>query len=1116
MAQLSSPGVSVTVIDESFYTPAAAGTVPLFVVASASNKQNSSATGTAPGTLKANAGQVYLLTSQKDLGDTFGIPKFYTDSSNNPIHAGEQNEYGLEAAYSFLGVSNRAYVVRADLDLAQLTGTSTAPTSAPADGTYWLDTADTLWGIFSWNQQPATTTGGQTFSNQVPLVITSTSYVDGSNAPLSSYGSIGQYAVVATTTLLKVWYKKPLTSTAAGTWVQVGSAAWAASIPTATGNILDASVTLLNSDTFVINGTSITGVTSLTALITAINANSTLIAAGITAAKINNYLVLYSNGTATYQSYAAGSITLSGLSVAKVGLNQGYTTTIAGASTWSYLCPALTLAPHTQIPTYKNTDGGSTYVNGRPTGSIWVKTTYPNLGALYFVKKYNVAAAAWQLQTTTVQASGQAAIYALDPVGGGDNIAAGTTYIKYNDDEGAPNLADFKVYYRTGVGATTITSNIVGASTFTAGTNTFTIQESVAGSATLSSAVTISFTAAGTSADAATLLTAFTAAGFVNLQATLNSNNSITISHILSGEFRLVDGTNLPLSKLFSTSTTANFYPNPAGTANNYVASLWSSTVAGNGFITASASAPTAIPANGTLWYDSALTDADILVNNGSIWVGYKNYTQNAAGGGTTDPLGPTISATQPTKQQDGVTALANGDLWIKSSNTEDYPEIYKYNFVTKLWVQIDNTDHTSENGIIFYDARWNTSGAGSNTPGTIASLLTSNFVDPDCPSPQLYPKGMLLWNLRRSSFNVKKYVSGYINTANLNTQYSNEPMTAYFADRWVTAVGDDYQGEGAFGRHAQRSVVLQALTALTNSNQQIRDTESRVFNLLACPGYTEMITPLVNLNYDRGLTAFVVADSPARLTADATSLSNWGNNVNTAVDNGEQGLVTTDATLGVFYPWGYTTDLLGNNIVVPPSHMMLRTIALSDNVSYPWFAPAGTRRGGITNASSTGYVDAATGEFQAVALNGGQRDTLASVHVNPLTYLAGTGLVNYGQYTRQLTASSLDRINVTRLVIYLRRQLDLLAKPYIFEPNDTITRNEIKQAAEQLLLELVGQRAIYDFLVVCDTSNNTPARIDRSELYLDIAIEPVKAVEFIYIPLRLKNTGAIKGLSGQ
>jgi phage tail sheath protein FI len=82
-----------------------------------------------------------------------------------------------------------------------------------------------------------------------------------------------------------------------------------------------------------------------------------------------------------------------------------------------------------------------------------------------------------------------------------------------------------------------------------------------------------------------------------------------------------------------------------------------------------------------------------------------------------------------------------------------------------------------------------------------------------------------------------------------------------------------------------------------------------------------------------------------------------------------------------------------------------------------------------------------------------------------------------------------------------------------LFEPNDKITRDQVKAAADALLLELVGLRALYDFLVVCDESNNTPARIDRNELWLDIAIEPVKAIEFIYIPLRIKNTGEIAAL---
>ena len=111
--------------------------------------------------------------------------------------------------------------------------------------------------------------------------------------------------------------------------------------------------------------------------------------------------------------------------------------------------------------------------------------------------------------------------------------------------------------------------------------------------------------------------------------------------------------------------------------------------------------------------------------------------------------------------------------------------------------------------------------------------------------------------------------------------------------------------------------------------------------------------------------------------------------------------------------------------------------------------------------------------------------------------------------YKRQ----ALDRINVSRLAVYLRTQLDAIAKPFIFEPNDELTRNEIKQAVESFLLELVGQRALFDFLVVCDDTNNTPTRIDRNELYVDIAIEPIKSVEFIFIPLRIKNTGEIAKL---
>ncbi len=1130
MAQLSSPGVSVSVIDESFYTPAAPGTTPLIIVASEQDKQNGSGTGTAPGTLATNAGKVYLMTSQKDLADTFGTPVFKTDANNNPIHAGEQNEYGLQTAYSYLGVSNRAFVVRADVDLGQLEARAEAPAGEPEDGQYWFDTANSAFGIFQWNGSDATVTNGQTFQNKVPMVITDPAKVD-AGAPLASIGAIGDYAVVAEDGTYTLWFKKARTYTPAGIWVEVGTAEWKASWPAVQGTV--ASPVLLSSDalTITVNGSSqtFTGHTSLSTLVADINtANDDSDGAGsgdldnpntipgITAEIINNRLEIYSTGN---------DITLSGTTLSKVGLVAG-----------TYKAPALQITPHYDVPQYKRVSFPSTYNDGYATGSIWVKTTEPNLGARWRVKIYDEATSSWVEKSAPLFPSNAAALKGLDTAGGGINLTQGALYVKTNVTEttsgGRPDFATFKIYARRTAGATSITS-VMNPSLSGGVTSTdydFTVSETVRGSDQLTSAVTVSFTITSGATDSAqTFVTTFNAAMPVgsNVSASIAATGEIVIRHNDGGDIVFVDGQNTPLADLFTPYTynqgtqsytgTANYYS--AAAAGTTVASLWSPYAD----IIAAADAPTTEAPDNQLWYNSLIDQVDILVHNGRTWVGYQfegngtttfsspYYTATSAD--KTDPTGPIISATRPKTQTDG-TPLVNGDLWVDTSDLENFPRLYKYNRNVGKWVLVDTGDQTTEEGILFRDARWGVDGGTPTAPtnSTIQELLVSDFLDPDAPDPALYPRGMLLWNLRRSGFNVKRFKRDYIDVTGDNPRYRSTSMSNYYPNRWVTESANQTNGAGTFGRKAQRAVVVQALQALVNSNQQIRDEESRVFNLIACPGYPELISEMVSLNVDRGLTAFVVGDTPARLAADATSLNNWGKNVNGATEDGDTGLVSSDEYLGVFYPWGFTSDNLGNNIVVPPSHMMLRTIALNDQVSYPWFAPAGTRRGGITNATAVGYVDS-EGEFQSVALNNGQRDTLAGIQVNPITFITGTGLVNYGQYTRARNASSLDRINVARLVIYLRRQFAQLAKPYVFEPNDKITRDEIKGAAENLLLELVGQRAIYDYIVVCDTSNNTPARIDRNELYLDVAIEPVKAVEFIYIPLRLKNTGEIKGL---
>jgi hypothetical protein len=215
---------------------------------------------------------------------------------------------------------------------------------------------------------------------------------------------------------------------------------------------------------------------------------------------------------------------------------------------------------------------------------------------------------------------------------------------------------------------------------------------------------------------------------------------------------------------------------------------------------------------------------------------------------------------------------------------------------------------------------------------------------------------------------------------------------------------------------------------------------------------------------------------------------------------------------MGLFYPSGITNDLSGNLVAVPASHMMVRTMLRNDAIAYPWLAPAGTRRGIIDNAANIGYVDAQTGEFNAIKTRVGIRDVLYSNFINPLVFFTGNGLLNYGNKTSFDSSSALDRINVARLVAYIRRQLVLAARPFVFEPNDPQTRKSIRSVIEGLFQDLVAKRGLYDYSVVCDESNNTPARIDRNELWVDIAVEPVKAAEFIYVPVRIFNTGELSG----
>jgi len=1135
---LISPGVEVTVVDESQYIPAATNSVPYVLIATAQNKISGTGTGVAAGTLQANANKPYLITSQRDLSATFGVPFFYKTTAGTPINGYELNEYGLLAAYSALGITNRCYVQRADIDLTELTASLVRPIGNPTNGEYWLDTANTTWGIFQWNQTTAA------FTNKIPTVITdATNLQSNTTIPLNSIGSIGDYAVTATYVYNPMYFKRggPSTSTYSATvvysssatmvdlyntWVQIGSNDWKTAWPTIQGT--ETTPTLNPTDTIVVNGTTITVGASVKLCSDAINSAAIT---GVYSGVDNGKLVIYANYLATADGSSANE--------GAVHIENGTGTALAdlGITAKTYAAPAFFTGASYSQPRWRTTD-----TQPEPTGSVWQKTNNVNLGANLVIKKYNSTLGSWVQQAVPIFENSYDALYTLDPSGGGQNIPIGTLWARLDPTFATPGVSgvEIKEFYATG--PTIITGNTTSPGPFVSG-NTFVISASQPGTVT---PVTASATINGT--EATDFVSAVSAAQVPYVSASINSAGAIVFTHSAGGVIALRNSTGTPVTTagLMYDSNNPEEGVEP-GITNASVLSNWA--VSPFFTYTASSTAPDQDPANGRLWYYSSTDQVDIMIQDNGMWMGYQNVDNDVRGYDLTmtNASGPIFATTAPTTQNDSAQSdLVYGDLWIDTSDLENYPVIYRWESVNNVnqWVQIVNSDQTTENGVLFADARWSSTGTAdpiSDPIPTISSLLTSDYVDVDAPNPSLYPQGMLLFNTRRSGYNIKSFNVNYFSgtsfsfdTWSSSTTYAindfvsfnnivyvataastnqSPPNTSFWAaietNSWVTASGNKNDGSPYMGRQAQRAIIVAALKSGIDSSTDVRE-EQRQFTLLACPQYPELIPNMVALNNDRNQTAFVIGDTPLRLGPDATTIQEWQN------DNGGlgfltgDGLTTSDEYLGVYYPSCQTTDLSGSAVVQPPSHMILRTTLRSDEVAYPWLAAAGTRRGVVDNALRLGYVNGTTGEFTTLGVNQGLRDVLYEIAINPITFVPGVGITNFGNKTATSVTTAMNRVNVARLIAFIRGRLQEIGKTFLFEPNDQITRNEVSNAVNSLMIDLVNKRGIYDYLVVCDLTNNTPARIDRNELWVDIAIEPVKAVEFIYIPLRIKNTGEI------
>jgi hypothetical protein len=1183
MANLVSPGVQVQISDESFYASGGPGTVPFLIFATAENKnQPGNTISIAPGTVKENAGKLYLMTSQRELIQTFGNPVFKTQAGT-PQFGSELNELGLYTAYQYLGLANRAWVMRADVDLAALESRATPPTGSPSNGSFWLDLANTRFGLFRSN---GNINSSLAWAAQSPIVIdsiaqlelvvqgqTATPIVDPNSDIIGTGGTLtisGLNVSVDSSDSLNIIIQKINTAAAASTNPVLRSIR---------AEAFDrVQVVGVGTSATVFNLRVISSIADLPGGLVFSGTGTVVSDLGLTGAP-NHILPIAAVGTpgslaVNTAAVLAGSSAVAGVQIAEkilITTDTGSTarwfivgTTDSEAPGWGWREATPTVVRGTVANPTGFVSGDAALI-GVGSSTVSFSSTAGNLSA--FVSQLNTAFdGAGVNALAEIRSQGPDAYLQITNYDGTDlvfvdsantpfaNAGMGTTTTFYGSTLGTvanPTFTpgdSFTITVGSAVASITISdtsiddvindinsdptvgvTGLIVASKVNVGGNEF-LQ--------ISSSNNSFFTLRNNSGFAdpvpplvkAGILTGIAYGNALVYQGyTVNTPQPGNLNQVASGNIWIntVPGNRgadwrlrrynagleswVPVTApLYENDTVANagygvnrtpgslyvrfnsFGSSPANAT--FQVRAWNGTAwePAAGLIlnsntipyTQSFDEPTGTPDQGALWFNQNLR-VDVMVSNGQIWMGYGNMYPG------TDPAGVILSATQPSVQSDN-TPLEDNDLWIDTSDLENYPKIYRYDSLNVSWELIDTSDQTSSQGIVFADARPNDNGLVTGSE-SISSMLASNYVDPDAPSALAYPFGFLLFNTRYSTNNVKEWRPNYLSTG-------------VYRDRWVTASGNDFDGSPLMGRRAQRIMVVRSMAGAVVSNQDLR-AEGNFFNLLAAPGYPELADELLALNTDKKDVGFVVVDTPARLTPDGTSVQAWSNNSNNAPSNGEVGMITSSRYMAVYYPWGLATNLDGTEVFVPPSTAVLRTYAFNDQVSYPWFAPAGFNRGLVTAFTSVGYLNSES-EYVPVQLSQGQRDVLYVNKINPIAFIPGRGLVIYGQKTRSPVESALDRVNVARLVNFLNYQLDNLAKPFLFEPNDQFTRDSVQRTFESFFGDLVSLRAVFDYSVLCNETNNTPERIDRNELFVDIAIKPIKSIEFIYIPLRILNTG--------
>ena len=284
-------------------------------------------------------------------------------------------------------------------------------------------------------------------------------------------------------------------------------------------------------------------------------------------------------------------------------------------------------------------------------------------------------------------------------------------------------------------------------------------------------------------------------------------------------------------------------------------------------------------------------------------------------------------------------------------------------------------------------------------------------------------------------------------------------------------------------------SATASGSVAYTKALNAISNPDEWDINMLVTPGIVRSLHPSVTTK----------AIDVVEARQDAFYIADFNDFDDTIAEATAQATAVDSNYTATYYPWVKTVDTNTNKLVtVPPSVLMPAVFAANDAIAAEWFAPAGLNRGGIVGAVSV-----------LNRLTHSERDTLYENKVNPIAAFPGQGIVAFGQKTLQDKSSALDRINVRRLLITVKKFVASTSRFLVFEQNTAQTRGKFINTVQPYLEGIQQRQGLYAFKVVMDETNNTPDVVDRNILAGQIFLQPTKTAEFIVIDFNILPTGA-------